>query len=778
MTPPSDNSLHIEDYKSLSFSLTEYPDTKYIDKIYKLPELHEPQRKQYKLYIDSVDDGSVDIEYIKYKKYGRYYVKNSNMISACPMWREVRATLFKNKDVDIDLVCCHIKALYNKVKKFGNFDNIYNYTLDKEFVFKSFIIDINGLNEYNKINKDRKTKKDILKDLITRILYYGSFQKWAEDYYQYDCVPSDEFILIEKEIKKACSIVFAVGFCDKLLIDDIINEEKKEAIKKHLKDEEIRCEKDKRCKPKPFDERTFVYEKKSILSLYLQELECGIIMNVKKFLKYRFSIEFSVYCYDGFQISIKDFNKHNNLIDEINNYIKDDDMKFIVKPFTDGFNDDDFNKIILPEKWSEAEYEYLLNNFQKKKYVEKYYYKIHSMNGLCYYDNNDKIAKVKDNSLHFGWIYKDYIYDYLYNTKNITTYASFDLYPNNKKCPNDVLNIWKGFKIEKYNYKDGESYDELLIEPILNHIKLMAKDDYEDYNTKLYNYLLNYFAWLIQKPEQKINVCLLIQGKQGTGKTTIAEMLMGGIMGSRYLAQTCEIDKICGKFNSLLANKLLCILNEATGKDTKDIMDKIKDSITREEINIEYKGIDVIPQIDYCNFIYTTNNFNPVKLDEDDRRFQVIKMPSTYKNNYQYFKTLRDCLSNELCLKIMYDYLMKRDLKNFDPINDRVKTQATLDIYEANIDYIEEFLSYLFYSYNETDDEKYGNKKDKYGGQELFNLFKNKMSEWNTHNYYNIKSFSIKLKELIKDKFCDVIKIKRIHNRVVYHFDWCLIKED
>ena len=56
---------------------------------------------------------------------------------------------------------------------------------------------------------------------------------------------------------------------------------------------------------------------------------------------------------------------------------------------------------------------------------------------------------------------------------------------------------------------------------ILEHFKVVA-----NFNDDVYKYLLNYFAWLFQKPHRKTEVCLLIQGKQGAGKTTLVETLL------------------------------------------------------------------------------------------------------------------------------------------------------------------------------------------------------------------------------------------------------------
>ena len=44
-------------------------------------------------------------------------------------------------------------------------------------------------------------------------------------------------------------------------------------------------------------------------------------------------------------------------------------------------------------------------------------------------------------------------------------------------------------------------------------------------------YMLNYLAHIIQKPNQKTGVIVVIQGSQGTGKDTLGEFIGNKIIG-------------------------------------------------------------------------------------------------------------------------------------------------------------------------------------------------------------------------------------------------------
>ena len=118
------------------FTSTEYPNTMFLNKIHRHEDIYEPQRPEYRYYCDLVKDGKIEIEYVKTKQYGRYFIKNTKMRSGCAMCKKVRATLFNETEYDIDIVSAHQSLLYHCVKDEGTFKFLKMYIKDKELVFK------------------------------------------------------------------------------------------------------------------------------------------------------------------------------------------------------------------------------------------------------------------------------------------------------------------------------------------------------------------------------------------------------------------------------------------------------------------------------------------------------------------------------------------------------------------------------------------------------------------------------------------------------------------
>jgi hypothetical protein len=70
-----------------------------------------------------------------------------------------------------------------------------------------------------------------------------------------------------------------------------------------------------------------------------------------------------------------------------------------------------------------------------------------------------------------------------------------------------------------------------------------------------------------------------------------------------------NIDKLVGKFNSLLKDKILTICNEVKNYGSgHSECDRVKTLITDEMQTVELKGIDSTENIDYLNWVICTNN--------------------------------------------------------------------------------------------------------------------------------------------------------------------------
>jgi hypothetical protein len=137
-------------------------------------------------------------------------------------------------------------------------------------------------------------------------------------------------------------------------------------------------------------------------------------------------------------------------------------------------------------------------------------------------------------------------------------------------------------------------------------------------------------AWLRTKmmyPTAKTQVVpIIVSRAQGTGKTTFAEVICKGLFGTDNVIVSEQFDAMA-RFNSDATDRLIICLEEKEETDRRNPAATIKSRATATTIRKEHKGVDPVYQLDYSEYIMTTNKDVPIKFDgrEDQRRFMVME---------------------------------------------------------------------------------------------------------------------------------------------------------
>jgi hypothetical protein len=273
---------------------------------------------------------------------------------------------------------------------------------------------------------------------------------------------------------------------------------------------------------------------------------------------------------------------------------------------------------------------------------------------------------------------------------------------------------------------------------------------------------------LVQRPGELPRVALVFQSDQGVGKNIFFENFAHSILGTEYMLQTAEMDKIIGRF-SMINNKLLVIMDETSGKDSFSNSDKIKNIITAESVAWERKGVDGV-NINNCGrYIFLSNNATPVKIEQSDRRYQVYKCSNDVQNNAVYFKDLGSHFKDEKIVRSFYDFLMSRDISSWDSINDRPITKAYKDIQSANIPAMANYLVEQIIIF-ENADEAEKRLMIKQSATELFNHFVSWLKDNGFKLEYNSTKFGREICEY------EGIEKKRGGGGNQYTFDFNVLK--
>ena len=738
-------------------TLYEFPNPSIIKKIWKHPLIHESQKLNIKKYSDNYIENKVKVEYYMKYDYGRLQLKNANIFSSVAQWNAIRSTLFSDTEYDIDIVGCHQNILLGICKGVVSCDKLEYYCNNRSVIIDSIHIADIAITNFNELNNDNKTKKDFVKSLFTIIMYGGNVATWEKEF----CITSDDYKLT----------FFVIEFIDEILMlaDVVINLPQYKSIKtqvfkkeKFKRISQINYEngnkKDKRKKDTVFDVDKFYVKSCKTLSIILQDIERLIILDAFEFLQEKQNVTITSYNYDGFQVLKNTFD--TDLIPLLNKEIakKWKYIEFIIKPFSPQL---DMSLIPEPTPVIDVNEFNLIDSYEyKKSYIERFI--VHCQTPSMYVVlNADGDVINKTNSTKLLESYNHFKIDEDGKEKsfmgrwvgdpNKRSLSKYEYNPPPVITPSYNFNAWNGWAIDHIVYQKADT------SRIYNHIKFMSGLSNTD---EVYEYLLNWFAWVVQFPALKTMVCLIFYGKQRSGKSCIAENLLNIIMGKRKIMVTGSVDAVFGK-HSDVGNKHLVVLNEANGKDTKNIHEVIKDAISREEVVINPKGIDAYESTDYVNYIMTTNNISAVDVPSDDSRFMPIAVNNCLIGNIDYFKELRADMDNIDVMGSFYDDLMKRDLTGWNACTYRPMTDLKRDMVELSISPYQEFINWLYIDLSCEFNEN--NNSISYTGAELYYMFKKFWGEVGRFNQPSTQTkFGIELKRI------DGVEVKKTQGVMKY----------
>ncbi len=273
-------------------------------------------------------------------------------------------------------------------------------------------------------------------------------------------------------------------------------------------------------------------------------------------------------------------------------------------------------------------------------------------------------AKVKEH-------YKKYTFPCYYSKKNINL---FDLWLSNIERrevrsigfnpainydTNDIFNLWKGFNIDK---EKAEEFNVNDAKPILEHIRNIWCNNNED----TFNYVIDWFAHVLQKPHKKIGVVLCLKSKQGAGKGIVLEKI-AEIIGDNHYIQNSNANFLFGDFNGMLEAKVLIDLDECFWGGDKKLESIVKNKITEKKQPINKKNKELYIIDDYANYIITTNNDWFAGLTEEDRRHYCIQLNNLLSGRMtdEKYKMLKPVI--EAPAGSFAKYLFNRDITNFNP---------------------------------------------------------------------------------------------------------------
>lgn len=253
------------------------------------------------------------------------------------------------------------------------------------------------------------------------------------------------------------------------------------------------------------------------------------------------------------------------------------------------------------------------------------------------------------------------------------------------------LNTWRGWPLKP---KAGDCSSLI---SLLQH--LCSEESNAD---EVFDWLICWMAYPLQHPGAKMSSAVIMHGPQGTGKSTIFQVL-AKIYGE--YATVLNQRGLEDKFNADWVDSKLFVLAEevVTRAEMWHIKNELKELVTGDWIRVNPKNLTAYRQRNHINVVYLSNEGQPLPLDNDDRRHLVIYTPPALSEAI-YDKVNIDLENGGVAA--FYNYLLNVDLSAFHPKKRPPMTVAKQKLIDLSLPSEAVFLREWMLGRLELDDDK------------------------------------------------------------------------
>jgi hypothetical protein len=185
-----------------------------------------------------------------------------------------------------------------------------------------------------------------------------------------------------------------------------------------------------------------------------------------------------------------------------------------------------------------------------------------------------------------------------------------------------------------------------------------------DGNSEVFEYLVQYMAHMIQKPEEKPGVMVVLLGGQGTGKGVYFTLLRA--IWPKTTLLISDVDQVLGKFNAVLERNFMVCMDEALFAGDRRAIDRLKSMVSETFIHIEQKYQPSRSIESVHRFFAASNHEHFANVERDDRRFLFLRLSAARQQDTAYFSTVIAAIKDPDTLNALAYYLKNVDLSGYD----------------------------------------------------------------------------------------------------------------
>ena len=231
---------------------------------------------------------------------------------------------------------------------------------------------------------------------------------------------------------------------------------------------------------------------------------------------------------------------------------------------------------------------------------------------------------------------------------------SLEYSPGAGRVVNGNLNMWRGMGGEP---EPGD------VEPWLELLTNNVKDE------ELRQWIIAWCAYPLQNLGKKMSAYILVFGPSGTGKNLFFKPFHSIYGGNAVILDT---DAMKSQFTSFYAQRQFVHADElvrARGEEDA-VSQRVKAMVTQEKIKVNKKGQPEYDVENHLNLVITSNYWDCIKLDADDRRACVIRWgPGEVdrRGDQAYWQRYVRWVESGWGPAALYHYLLNLDISWFDP---------------------------------------------------------------------------------------------------------------
>ena len=242
-----------------------------------------------------------------------------------------------------------------------------------------------------------------------------------------------------------------------------------------------------------------------------------------------------------------------------------------------------------------------------------------------------------------------------------------------REARNGYYNMWRGFTVGPLPYEQAPEAARKGFDDFMAHVK----ENICNRNPENFNWLVAYFAHLIQRPYDRPLTSLVFKGSKGVGKNAFVDRI-GKLLGKEHYLVAHDGRYLTSNFNGHMESCLCMVLDEAFWSGDKAAEGKLKGLTTSPELRIERKGKESYTADNLMRVIVIGNEDWLVPASADERRYAVYEVGEGRKQDNAFFQEMRINMDENGGNRILLDYLKNFDLSSVD-INRAPKTNALLD---------------------------------------------------------------------------------------------------